>query len=269
MPTATILTSVNMFGEMRAPGDVLTAEQVATISETVRGALVREGILALEGSEAPTPTISAKEKRLATKAAKAREALGAAERELGTFRRARDQAVQAVEAKARERAPYLLPAERGDQKARDAADLLLDEQNIAQRRAGDLEVVIAEAEAQKAALAAALEAAERDRLEAEVERLAGNRAETCREIERRLAELLPHVAAYRKIGRQLTRALGADAGSQIGAEWRLEAVLDSALGRPVDPGMREPVANFAEFEMGVVEAVKKRAFPAKSNGAAA
>jgi hypothetical protein len=270
MPTATVLTSqAQLFGSPRAPGDVLTAEQIASVSESVLGALVREGVLALEGTKIPAIKVSAKEKRSIANVAAARKVLDEATQEVAGLKEKRGRAIEAVEALIRERAPHLLPAERGDETAKATAKRLLQDLIAARQRASDLETAIHEAESQRTAAETALSTVERGRIEAEAERLKGERLDACRKIEASLAELLPAIEAYRRTGQHFASALGTNTGGQIQSLWRLEAVLDGALGRHVDPARRADVADFAALEGKVLDAALLRAFPAKLNGKAA
>jgi hypothetical protein len=270
MPTATLLIShENLCGAPRSPGDILTAAQVAAMSENVLGALIRGGVIALEGTKLPTIKVSARERRLTANVTAARKVLDEATREVAGLSEKRDQAIEAVEALTRERAPHLLPSERGDETAAATAKRLLGALNAAQQRASDLETAITEAEVQKTALDTALETAERDRLRSALERLKGTRIEACQKIEATLADLLPAIAAYRRTGQHFASALGVNAGGQIQSLWRLEAVLDGALGRHVDPARRADVKDFAAIEGRVLDGAMLRAFPAKTNGAAA
>ncbi len=245
---AEVLTAGKLLGRERVPGERLTPDEVATLSDKVRENLVRQKVIALtNGKPSAKPEMSLFERAAEEALVGTRKALVAAEASVTEIRKK----LTAAEAKARQakekRQPHVLAAAKGDAEAQVAVKKSIQQQRGAELEAEVIREALEKAEGVREDRCAAVKSAEHGRRVAQAGNLVAERLRKAAGIDKLLDQLTDLIGAYNALGARLGH-LVMDRGNQLNSPWRLEARVAAATGLFVEPSKRDAAKSLAEIE---------------------
>ncbi len=262
---AEVLTAGRLLGRERVPGDRLTPDEVATLSDKVRENLVRQKVIALtNGEPLAKPEMSLFERAAEEALVGTRKALVSAEAAVRKIR-ARVAAAEGKAKQAKEkRQPHVLAAAKGDAEAQVAVKESVQQQRGAELEAEVLGEALEKAERELEDRCAGIAAAEHGRRVAQAGNLVAERLRKAAGIDKLLDQLTDLIGAYNALGARLGH-LVMDRGNQLTSPWRLEARVAAAAGQFVEPSKRDAAKSLMEIEERLLKPMLRR-FENGTNG---